>query len=82
MIHPDGGRQADTAGPIVSPMEDPRVLGLTLLGCVARHATLVTDHGKAAADDEWLRQRQAIESLWHDIRRLVDELVALAEVDH
>lgn len=64
------------------PMEDPRVLGLTLLGCVARHATLVTDHGKAAADDEWLRQRQAIESLWHDIRRLVDELVALAEVDH
>ena len=62
-------------------MEDPRILGLTLLDCIGRHATLVTDHGKAAADDEWLRQRQAIDSLWHDIRRLVDELVALAEVD-
>ena len=62
-------------------MDDPRILGLTLLDCIGRHATLVTDHGQAAADDEWLRQRQAIDSLWHDIRRLVDELVALAEVD-
>ena len=65
-----------------APMDDPHILGLTLLGAICRHATLVKDHGKDVADDEWLRQRQAIESLWHDIRRLVDELVALAEVDH
>lgn len=62
-------------------MEDPRILGLTLLGCICRHATLVTDRGKAVSDDEWLQQHLAIDSLWHDIRRLVDELVALAEVD-
>lgn len=62
-------------------MDDPRILGLTLLDCIGRHATLVTDHGKAVGDGEWLRQRQAIDSLWHDIRRLVDELVALAETE-